>query len=456
MGWSRGEFTVQSYAEDSEERGLLQEAPTPPGEPRHDAKLDALVAALARETDRRRRAECTTRIQTDAVQLALDLLVREPDITGFFRVFIKKLVEECESYACGVWLLDDESKRCDLWMAYVGDRFFMKASEGWASLTLPRESMAAHLLEYEAGWRDLAEYSGDDPRLPAAVHLFNQSAGVQSILVAPLVLSTRNLGWIGLSTGAATSDCEAQWRRTMLDAMARQATLALHQSQLAERNGIEVRRQAVLEERNRMARDIHDTLAQGFAAILMQLQATLRAAGALPASVAKSLETAVDLARTHMIEARRSVSALRPKQSAVEDVAGALRRMTDLARRTVDVPIDLTIDEMPAFGGGVEREIIGIAQEALTNAVRHSRAHKITIQAAAVRSIGFRLSVADDGRGIAKDHAGLGFGMTSMRERAERIGASLTIVTAPRAGTEVVLAWEPPSFAIPGRDDVTA
>ena len=454
-GKVEGEVSVQSYTKDSEERDLLQDVPTLPHDACRDAKLEALMTALSLERDQRRRAECTTRIQSDAVQLALDLLVREPDIAGFFRVFIRKLVEECESYACGVWLLDDESKRCDLWMAYVGDRFFAKESDDWTSLSLPRESMAAHLLAYESGWHDIAEYSADDARLPAAVHQFNQSSGVQSILVAPLVLSTRNLGWIGLSTGA-TSDCETQWRRAMLDAMARQATLALHQSQLAERNGVEERRQAVLEERNRMARDIHDTLAQGFAAILMQLQATQRAASALTPSVAKSLETAVDLARTHMIEARRSVSALRPKQSAVEDVSGALRRMTDLARRTAEVPIDLSIENMPAFGGGVEREIIGIAQEALTNAVRHSRARRITIQAAAVRSVGFRMSIADDGRGIAKDHAGLGFGMTSMRERAERIGASLTIVTAPRAGTEVVLAWEPPSFAIPRRDDVSA
>ena len=62
---------------------------------------------------------------------------------------------------------------------------------------------------------------------------------------------------------------------------------------------------------------------------------------------------------------------------------------------------------------------------------------------------GFRLSVADDGRGISGDRAGSGFGMTSMSERAERIGASLTFVTAPRAGTEVVLAWQPASFSIP-------
>jgi signal transduction histidine kinase len=133
----------------------------------------------------------------------------------------------------------------------------------------------------------------------------------------------------------------------------------------------------------------------------------------------------------------------------IENVGAALDRLVSLARRTTDVPIELELGELPTFGGGVEREIIGIAQEALTNAVRHARARRITVQAGAVRSVGFRLSVADDGRGIAKEHRDVGFGMTSMHERAERIGASLTIVTAPRSGTEVVLAWEPRLFEIP-------
>jgi signal transduction histidine kinase len=150
-----------------------------------------------------------------------------------------------------------------------------------------------------------------------------------------------------------------------------------------------------------------------------------------------------------MVEARRSVGALRPHTSDGEDLGSALRRMTDLARRTSELEIDLTVDELPPFISGVEREIIGIAQEAITNAVRHSRGRRIKVHAGAVRSIGFRLQVADDGRGIPKEHRGDGFGMTSMQERAERIGASLTIVTAPRFGTEVVVAWEPPSFSIP-------
>ena len=178
----------------------------------------------------------------------------------------------------------------------------------------------------------------------------------------------------------------------------------------------------------------------------MQLQAAQREAPHLPLTVASSIETAVELARTHLTEARRSVGALRPNVGSGEDIATALKRLTDLNQRTTTVPIDLVVDELPRFGDGVEREIVAIAQEALTNAVRHSRAHRITVRAASVQSVGLRLSVADDGRGIAREPSASGFGMTSMQERADRIGASLTIVTAPRNGTEVVLAWEPSSL----------
>jgi signal transduction histidine kinase len=399
---------------------------------------------LIRESDERRRAECSAKMQTEVVQLALDLLVREPDIEGFFGVFAKTLVEETESHGCGVWLIDDDQRRCDLWMAYMSDRLYTPKSADWDTLTLPRESMADHLFGDAHGWNHSVVYPGDDPRLPEPVREFNRREGVQVFVVTPLVLGARTLGWLALSTYEIPG-CDGQWRVVLLEAIARQAALALHQSRLTELNRLEERRKATLEERNRLARDIHDNLAQGFAAILMQLQAARREVGILPAAVATSLEIAVELARTHLSEARRSVLALRPNVGNGEDVATAIKRLADLGQRTAGVPIDVVVDELPRFGDGVEREIIGIAQEALTNAVRHSRASRITIKASTVRSIGFRLSVADDGRGIARDRSSSGFGMTSMQERAERIGASLTIVTAPRNGTEVVLAWEPSS-----------
>jgi signal transduction histidine kinase len=202
----------------------------------------------------------------------------------------------------------------------------------------------------------------------------------------------------------------------------------------------------VLEERNRLARDIHDNLAQGFAAILMQLQGAQREGANLPPGVAASLDTAIELARTHLMEARRSVGALRPNVGNDEDIAAALKRLAELSQRTTSVPIDVMVDELPRLGDGVEREIVAIAQEALSNAVRHSRAQRITIRASSVQSVGLRLSVSDDGSGIAREPQSSGFGLTSMQERADRIGASLTIVTAPRNGTEVVLAWDPRSF----------
>jgi signal transduction histidine kinase len=407
--------------------------------------VEVLRSALLREAAARRRAECLAKIQTEVVKRALDLLVREPDAEGFFGALTRTMVDIGENHACGMWLLDDAGERCDLWLAYMDDRLYTSRRPDWDTLTLPRESMAAHLFAYAPGWNETIEYAGNDPRLPEPVKDFNLRSGVHSVVVAPLLLGTRNLGWVAIST-FPTPGSDGWWRVALLEAIARQATLALHHTRLADMSRLEERRKGILEERNRLARDIHDSLAQGFAAILMQLQAAQREAGSLPPGVASSVETAVDLARTHLTEARRSVGALRPNVGSGEDVATALKRLADIGQRTTNMPIDVIVEELPRFGDGVEREIIGIAQEALTNAVRHSRAGRVTIRASTVQSVGFRLSVADDGRGIARERSSSGFGMTSMQERAERIGASLTIVTAPRNGTEVVLAWEPSSL----------
>jgi signal transduction histidine kinase len=414
--------------------------------------VDQLEQQLAAALDSERRADCMARIQTDAVQLALDLVVRETDIEGFYRAFIKTLVEECESRACGVWLLRNDGERSDPWMAYATGEFYTAHSEGWDAVALPREAMAAHLTRHTEGWQQTVEYWPDDPRLPDSVRAFLAASGIESVQVAPLSLPTHNLGWIVLVSADAQA-CETQWRRAVLEATAKQATLTLHQNRLAEQSRREARRQAALEERNRLARDIHDTLTQGFAAILMQLQAAQRSTPSLPPKVAAALDTALALARSNMIEARRSVGALRPADAGEESLPDALRRIVALARTTTDIPIELSLGDLPALGG-MERDIVGIVQEALNNAVRHSGGHAITVKATAVRSIGLRLSVSDNGKGIAAgERRSGGFGLTSMQERAERIGASLTIVTAPRAGTEVVLAWEPPSFSIPVKID---
>jgi signal transduction histidine kinase len=306
--------------------------------------------------------------------------------------------------------------------------------------------MAQHLVDFRPGWTETIEYLADDPRLPEVIREFGREKGLSAIVITPMVLSGRTLGWMMVANLQAPEPESQWWRVVVIEAIARQAALALHHSRVVELKRREERSKAILEERNRLARDIHDNLAQGFAAILMQLQGAQRELAAVPPAVSRKVETAIELARTHLTEARRSVGTLRPNVGNGEDIASALKRLADLGRRTSSMPIDVFVDDLPRFGDGVEREIIGIAQEALTNAVRHSLAKKITIRASTAQSVGLRLSVIDDGRGIASEQPSAGFGMTSMQERAERIGASLTIVTAPRKGTEVVLAWEPSSL----------
>jgi signal transduction histidine kinase len=402
-----------------------------------------LRAALLTEATERRRAECLANIQSEMTKYTLDLLVREPDLEGFFRALLKALAEEAESRVAAVWLLDEDQPRCEFWMAHFGGTVVTPVNLGEVMSVRKAEAKAQHLFDYKPGWVSTIEYSPDDARMPQAVREFTTEPFRNvSTVVAPMMVDGRNLGWITLCV-PDTPAGGSWWRIALVEATARHAALALHQSRLLERNRIEERRKTILEERNRLARDIHDNLAQGFGAILMQLQGAQREGSPLPASVARSLDVAVDLARTHMVEARRSVGALRPNVGDGEHIAHAIKRVAELAQKTSDIPIEVHLDELPRFGDGVEREVIGIAQEALTNAVRHARAKRITVRASTVRSIGLRLSIADDGRGIPRERSAVGFGMTSMQERADRIGASLTIVTAPRDGTEVVLAWEP-------------
>ena len=398
-----------------------------------------LRSALASEAKQRRRAECLANIQTEITKYTLDLLVRVPDLDAFFRALLKTLAEEGESHAAGVWLIDEDKQCCDFWMAHLFGEVFNDTNLG--PTYFPRIAMAQFLFDHKEGWEQTIEYRSDDPRLPQLVREFNSENGLYSTLIAPLILGGKNLGWINLCV-AEEPEGGSWWRIALVEAIARHAALALHKSRIYEQKRLEERRKAILEERNRLARDIHDNLAQGFGAILMQLQAAQRE-GTLPPQAARNIDIAVDLARTHMVEARRSVGALRPNVSDGENLAKSIKRLAELGQKTGSIPIDVHVDELPRFGDGVEREVIGIAQEAITNAVRHSRAQRITIRASTVSSIGLRLSVADDGRGIPRERSSSGFGMTSMQERADRIGASLTIVTAPRSGTEVVIAWEP-------------
>jgi signal transduction histidine kinase len=196
------------------------------------------------------------------------------------------------------------------------------------------------------------------------------------------------------------------------------------------------------EERARMARDIHDTLAQGFAGVIMQLRGAryALAVGDRPAADAHAT-SALEVARLGLSEARRSVFALRPPMGENGDVLGALRTL--LERTTEGLVSEARLDvegaeqELPL---SVAPELHRIAQEALSNALRHAGARRIVVRVAfGPREV--LLDIVDDGRGFdpAQAMTGGGFGLVSMQERAARLGADFSIISAPAQGTRVSL-----------------
>ena len=291
---------------------------------------EILRAALIREATERRRAECLAGMQAEVVQLALDLLVQQPNLEGFFGALTKTMVDEGESHACCVWLIDESGQRSEPWMAYVKDRLYTERDKcaiddgETAAGRFPCAAMGDHLFAHTPGWTRTVEYLGDDARLPESVRAFSRDNDVDATIAAPLILGDRTMGWMTLSSLRGSEPESQWWRVVLIEAIARQAALALHHSRVVERSRSEERRKAILEERNRLARDIHDNLAQGFAAILMQLQGARREMCTLTPAAAASMETAIDLARTHLTEARRSVGTLRPTVGSGEDVATAI------------------------------------------------------------------------------------------------------------------------------------
>lgn len=198
---------------------------------------------------------------------------------------------------------------------------------------------------------------------------------------------------------------------------------------------------AVLGERNRIAREIHDTLAQGFAGISAQLEVLNDRLVDAPAALRRHLDLARDLVRSSLAEARRSVWNLRAQALEESGLEGALRqlgeqltsaRKIEFAVRVVGAPRPLPVD--------VENNLLRIGQEAITNAVRHAGPRRIEVvleyQADAVR-----LAVVDDGTSIAATATAPsprgGFGLPGMRERAEAMHAAIEIAPIPAGGTGV-------------------
>ncbi|MCC5660194.1 PAS domain-containing protein [Nostoc sp. XA010] len=198
---------------------------------------------------------------------------------------------------------------------------------------------------------------------------------------------------------------------------------------------------SILEERNRMAREIHDTLAQSFTGILVQVGAATQVLADDIEATQAHLEIIDELARTGLAEARRSVSALRSQLLEEGNLDSALHRLVTQMRAAADTALIYQIKgtayPMPAE---VENNLLRIGQEALTNAIKYADAGEIRVELV-YENTECILRVKDDGRGfgVATISDIGGFGLLGMSERAEHLGAQLTIQSQPGQGTEIVV-----------------
>jgi signal transduction histidine kinase len=211
------------------------------------------------------------------------------------------------------------------------------------------------------------------------------------------------------------------------------AMLLVHRLRIARtRAGL----QAVMGERTRIARDIHDTLAQAFVATSVQLECLEEGLGPdVPANVRRHLDTARRMVEESLDEARRAVWVLRPQ--AVElGLAAALQTLVDRLSGTPVVALEVVGSPRP-LPPLVATELLRIAQEALSNAHRHARARRIDVRLELLpRSV--ILTITDDGGGLeGGGNAGSGQGLIGMKERANAIGAVLSIESVPARGTTV-------------------
>jgi PAS domain S-box-containing protein len=215
----------------------------------------------------------------------------------------------------------------------------------------------------------------------------------------------------------------------------------LTQRRQAEEERIAVEREAsVLAERHRLAQELHDTLSQAFTSIKLQLEAAEEALEVAPEETKVHLARARDLARQSQVEARRTIRALRlyALETRALQIALAHLAQENVAGAGIDAKFQVegAIFSLPA---PVESELFRIAQEALTNAVRHAGARNVLLELAYSPTT-VRLRVRDDGRGFDPTAVtGGGFGLQGIRERAARLGGTLTLESKPGQGTEIAV-----------------
>jgi signal transduction histidine kinase len=257
---------------------------------------------------------------------------------------------------------------------------------------------------------------------------------MRSFLGVPIVSSGDIIGAFYLTDkrGAAAFTAGDEAAVVLL---ASHAAIAIDQARLFE----DSRDLALAQERGRLARELHDAMSQSLFSLQLAAETAARELERDPAAAAAPLAMVRDLATRLSTELRRAVDGLRPADLARDGLAATLRSQLTLAGRAHDVPVDVTVGELPELDPDVEHQVLRIAQEAVSNALRHAGAGRVMVELGPAPVV---LRVRDDGRGFdpeARAVRSRRLGLTSMHERAASLGGALAVTSAPGQGTTVEL-----------------
>jgi signal transduction histidine kinase len=273
-----------------------------------------------------------------------------------------------------------------------------------------------------------------DPRVTGEWRDYLKRKGARKFMTVPILMGGKVRGFVAVRHADRASYRPEEVELTQ--ALAHQVMLAIQLNEFAEQG----RRAAVFEERNRMARDIHDTLAQGFTGVIVQLEA---AEDAISRGWRKEaddhLRRVGELARRSLSEARRSVHALRPQALQEHNFWDALKGI--IKNTTVGTALHTTFEargtlpELPRFW---QENLLHIGQEALTNTLKYARAQNFRAYLSC-NGEGVRLELREDGEGFKVKDGHDGAGLAGMRERVDQMGGEFRITSARGKGTKITV-----------------
>jgi signal transduction histidine kinase len=267
--------------------------------------------------------------------------------------------------------------------------------------------------------------------------------GTRSEGIAALAFSLATIavdGLVDAADGRVTWAVSISWVMGLLifwlmsQLLVRQERLMQENAELHER----AKQVAVLEERQRLARELHDSVTQSLYGMSLHAEAAGRAlADGDPGAVDANLKEIRETSQEALGEMRLLLFELRPPLLAEHGLIGALRSRLSAVEARAGLLTELHGDGEARLDAQTEQELFRLAQEALNNVLKHAHAHRVTVRLD-VTDVNATLEVADDGLGFEPAlKGGTGFGLPGMRERAERVGGALEIESEPGGGTTV-------------------